>query len=161
METLSGFDGPINLHDIDPSFTLLEGPEVYSLRIMKVEEPSYVAKKTTKTQVEGETVKYVKFTFTVTDHPKFTGRKHWESLFYSNFSLQILRRIMDATGVSQTGTLQDWFAELNQIQPVIKLEINQVPDVNRDGTPNPNTVKEDGTPRNKNVVNWRAGVQPA
>lgn len=160
MEQIISFDY-VDLHDVDPNFTLLDGPEVYSLRITKAEMPTYVAKTTTKSQTAGDSVKYVKLTFTVTDHPKFTGRKHWESLFFSDFTLKTLRRIMEATGVDQTGTLEEWLASITQIQPVVKLQVEQVPDVNRDGTPNPQTVNPDGTPRPKNVVNWRAGVQPA
>lgn len=160
MEPIVGFDY-VNLHDVDPNFTLLDGPEMYSLRITKAELPTYVAKTTNKNQTIGDLVKYVKLTFTVTDHPKFTGRKHWESLFFSDFTLKTLRRIMEATGIDQTGSLEEWFALVSQIQPVVKLQIDQVPDVNRDGTPNPQTVNPDGTPRSKNVVNWRAGVQPA
>jgi hypothetical protein len=160
MEQTMGFEY-VDLKDVDPNFTLLDGPEVYSLRITKAEMPTYIAKTTTKNQTAGDEVKYIKFTFTVVNHNKFTGRKHWEPLFGANdFNLKTLKRIEEATGVEQTGSLESWLGQLSAIQPVVKLQIDQVPDVNRDGTPNPQNCKPDGSPKNKNVVNWRAGVQP-
>ena len=162
MEQTMGFEY-VDLKDVDPNFTLLYGPEVYSLRITKAEMPTYIAKKTTKNQTAGDEVKYIKFTFTVVDHPKFTGRKHWEPLFgASDFNLKNLKRIEEATGVEQTGSMVDWLGQLTTIQPVIKLQIDKVPDVNFDGSINPNNLKSDGvTPKDKNVVNWKAGVQAA
>lgn len=149
-----------DLKHVDPNFTLLDGPEVYAFRITKAEIAKYVAKKTTERQTAGQEVSYIKLTLTVTDHNKFTGRKIWEPLFYSEFSLKILKRIEQATGVEQTGSMTDWLTELSNIQPVIRLQVDQVPDVDREGNPNPKNVKPDGTPGLKNVVNWKAGVQP-
>jgi hypothetical protein len=152
-----------DLKDVDPNFTLLDGPEVYALRITKAEFKTYIAKTTTKTQTAGEEVEYIQLTFTVANHPKFTGRKHWESFFGAapdSFSLKCLKRIEEATGVAQTGSMEDWLKELSNIQPIVRLQIDRVPDVNRDGTPNERTKKADGTPGEKNVVNWKAGVQP-
>lgn len=150
----------LDLKDIDPNFTLLDGPEVYSLRISKAELATYIAKTTTKNQTAGDEVAYVKLTLNVVDHPKFTGRKLWEPLFPGDFSFKTLKRIEEATGIPQTGSMEAWLLELSAVQPIVKLQVDQVPDVNRDGTPNDRTKKSDGTPGMKNVVNWRAGVQP-
>jgi hypothetical protein len=154
-----------DLKDVDPNFTLLDGPEVYSFRITKAELTSYTAKTTNKNQTAGDEVDYVKLTLTVTNHPKFSGRKLWEPLFPGDFSLKTLKRIEEATGIVQTGSMESWLAEVSQIQPTIKAQVDQVPDLMKEpGTgnmiPNPKTVKSDGTAGLKNVVNWRSGVQP-
>jgi hypothetical protein len=149
----------VDLKDVDPNFTLLD-PEMYDLRITKAELVTYVSKHDTKTLKTGEEGTYFKFAFTVVDHPKFTGRKIWETLFPSEFSLKILRRIADNTGISQSGSLEDWCKEVTQISPTVKLMVDKVPDtIGKDGVPNPRTQKADGTASDKNVINWRAGVQ--
>ena len=151
----------VDLKDIDPNFTLLDGPEFYNLRITKAEFSSYTAKKETKTQQVGDEVTTVKLALTVVDHPKFTGRKLWETLYPGEFSFKVCRRIEDATGVQQTGSLEDWLKELSNVQPVIKVQVDQIPDtIGNPPQPNPKTVKPDGTPGLKNIVAWRAGVQP-
>lgn len=160
-----------NLNEVDPNFELLD-PEVYSLIISKAELRTYAAK--TANPAKGINVgdegTYVSFMFTVTDHGKFSGRKHFESLFNSPFSLKALRRIADATGIPQTGTLQDWLTSLSGVNPTIKLKIDKVEDVVRtknpmtgeyDSSPNPRTVKSDGSPSMKNVVDWKSGVLTA
>jgi hypothetical protein len=164
MDQVMGFEY-VDLKNVDPNFTLLDGPEVYSFRITKAEMPTYIAKKDTATQKAGDEVKYIKFTFTVVDHPKYTGRKHWEPLFGANdFNIRILKRIEEATGVVQGGSLASWLEELSTIQPVVKLQIDKVPDgqtLQGVFTPNPGNVNADGSARDKNVVNWKSGVSPA
>jgi hypothetical protein len=154
----------IDLKDIDPNFTLLD-PEFYNLRITKAEIKTYLIKDGSAavrkgTANVGDEGTYLNFAFTVVDHQKFTGRKHWESLFPSDFSFKCLKRIEEATGVQQTGSMEDWLSQLTAIGPTVKLKVDKVPDVNRDGTPNQKTMKADGTPGEKNVVDWKAGVAP-
>jgi hypothetical protein len=143
----------IDLKDVDPNFTLLPGPEIYSLRITKAELAAYIARKTTASQEAGQEVPYVKLTLTVVDHPNFTGRKLWESLFPGDFGYKTGRRIMEATGVNQTGTMEEWLTELTSVQPVIKVLVDQVPDQFKSTST--------GKPELKNQVNWKGGVQPA
>jgi hypothetical protein len=143
----------VNLNDVDPSFQPLDA-EVYDLRITKAELKPYKDRKT------DEEKKRIAFTFVVTDHPKFSGRKLWESFFPNNFAFGTLRRIMDATGITQTGSLEDWLTELSTVQPTIRVKVDIEEDVYRDGTPNPKTVKADGTAALKNVIAWKSGVQP-
>lgn len=159
-----------NLNEVDPNFELLD-PEVYTLRISKAELRTYLAKTANpeKGVNVGDERAYVNFTFTVINHPKFSGRKHFESLFPSNFSLKTLRKIADATGVAQAGTLENWLTSLSSIQPAIKLKVDKVEDLQRvkgsDGEytsiPNPATMNSDGTPSMKNTVDWKAGVLQA
>lgn len=149
----------VNLSEIDPNFTPVD-EAFYNLRVTKAELRSYVSTKDTKTLKTGDTGEYVNFRFTITGHEKFSGRTLFESLFPNEFTFKVLRRVQDATGVQQTGSLEDWLKELTSISPTIKVKITKVPDVYRDGTANPKTAKPDGTPSDKNVVDWKAGVQP-
>jgi len=64
-----------------------------------------------------------------------------------------------ATGIEQTGSLADWLKELARTGVVVKLFVDEVPDIFKDGTPNPKTVNTDGTPSTKNAINWKMGVQ--
>lgn len=148
----------VDLKDVDPNFTLLD-PEVYNLRIVKAAVEEYVSQKDTKSLKMGETGTRFKMTFSVTDHPKFTGRRIWHTFWPNDFDLKNLRRISDATGVPQTGSLADWGAELTQVQPTVKLLVSKVPDVNFSGVPNPQNTKEDGTPGERNEITFKAGVQ--
>lgn len=151
----------VDLKDIDPNFTLLD-PEFYNLRITKAELQGYEVKAGSAAALRGEPVgtqkAFVKIAFTVVDHQKFTGRKIWESLFPSDFSFKCLKRIEEATGVPFTD-MEGWLVELTNTAPVVKLKVDKVQDVMRDGTPNQKTMKSDGTPGDKNQVDWRAGVQ--
>ena len=151
MEAVQDWNN-VNIQDIDPNFTLLDGPEVYTLRITKGEKKSYIAKKTTATQEAGQEVPFVQLTLTVVDHPNFTGRKLWEPLFPGDFGFKTARRIGEATGVMQTGDTDAWLAELTNVQPTIKVLVEQVPDVFKS--------QQTGKPENKNQVHWKAGVQP-
>lgn len=162
METNAPFDfRHMDLKDVDPNFTKLDGPQVYSLRISSAAFAEYTAKTTNKNQTVGDQVTYIKLALTVVDDPKFTGRKLWEPIFPGDFSAKILKRIEEATGVEQTGDMEGWLAQLSSIQPVIKVQVDLVPDTQRDGSPNPRTVKQDGSADTKNTVNWKAGVSPA
>lgn len=159
-----------DLNDVDPNFSLLE-PEVYTLRISKAELLTFKAKtaQPAKGINVGDEGTYIKFTFIVTNHPKSAGQRHWETFFSSPFALRNLRRIADASGVPQAGSMENWLSSLSTIQPSIKLKIDKVDDVVRvknasgeyDEVPNPRTVNSDGTPSKKNTVDWRAGVMQA
>jgi hypothetical protein len=151
----------VDLKDVDPNFTLLD-PEYYNLRITKAELRTYNVKADSAAVIAGKATvgeerAFINFAFTVVGHDKFTGRKLFESLFPSEFSFKCLKRIEEATGVQQKSSLEDWLAELTQIQPVIKLNVEKVPDVIK-GIPNPKTVRPDGTPGDKNQVAWKSGV---
>lgn len=153
-----------DLKDVDPNFTLLDGPEFYNFRITKAELKSYVVKAESAAVRDGKATAgdeghYINFALTVVEHPKFTGRKIFETIFPSDFSLKILKRIEQATGVEQTASMENWLVQLTTIQPTIKVLVEQVPDLMK-GQPNPKTQKPDGSPGNKNQVSWKSGVQP-
>lgn len=152
------------LRDVDPNFTLLDGPEFYNFRITKAELKSYQVKAESAAVRDGKAnagddASFINFTLTVVEHPKFTGRKIFEAIFPSDFSLKILKRIEQATGVEQTASMEDWLAQLTSIQPTVKVLVEQVPDLIK-GVANPKNTKPDGSPGNKNQVSWKSGVQP-
>ena len=60
---------------------------------------------------------YVQFKFTVIDSPDFSGRSFYKSIFEDkeggkNPSARQLRILMDASGIQQDGTFDQWLAEL-------------------------------------------------
>jgi hypothetical protein len=160
----------INLNEVDPNFDLLD-PQVYTFRISKAELRPYTVKTANPTQglSVGDQNVYVNIQFTVTNDPKFSGRKHYESLFPSRVSFKNLRKIQDTTGIPQTSTMEDWLKSLSDIQPSVKLKIDKVEDVRyvkgADGkyttVANEHTANADGTPSLKNAVDWKAGVMQA
>lgn len=154
----------VDLKDVDPNFTLLD-TEFYNLRITKAEIKTYVVKADSAAVRNGKAApgdegRYINFALTVVDHPKFTGRKIFETLFPSEFAFKCLKRIEEATGIPQVSSMEDWLATLSTTQPTVKLQVEQIPDLMKDGSPNPKNVKSDGSAGNKNQVNWRSGVQP-
>jgi hypothetical protein len=155
----------VHLDQIDPSFTPIDD-DFYTLKILSAERREYDVKPGSKayTGTPGQKGEYINFGFAVTDSAKFAGRRVYESLFPNGFTFKVMRNIQDAVGISQNGDTTAWLAKLSTVQPLVKLKVAIVPDVNRDGTPNPKTAKTlaDGTvvAGNKNVIDWKSGVQP-
>lgn len=150
----------VHLDQIDPSFTTIE-EGFYNLKIVSAELREYDVKPGTKAYTgPGQKGHFINFGFAVTNSPKFAGRRVYATLFENGFDFKVMRRIQDATGVQQNGDTSAWLGKLGSIQPIVKLKVAVVPDVMRDGTPNPKTVKGDGTPGDKNVIEFKAGVQP-
>lgn len=61
--------------------------------------------------------KYTNFKFTVVDNPQFSGRSFYQSIFDDkeggkNYSAAKLRKLMDCTGVPQTGDYTEWLTDL-------------------------------------------------
>jgi len=153
-ETVNSFDY-VHLDQIDPSFTMID-EDYYNLKLITAEQKEY-----DNTAKGGKAGKFIKFGFAVQDHPKFTGRRVWPSAMFPNeFVFRILRRIQDATGVNQNGDTTGWLNKLQAIGPVLKLKVVVVPDTNYNGTPNPKTVRPDGSPGDRNDIDWKAGIQP-
>lgn len=160
----------VDLKEVDPTFELLD-PEMYELRISKAEFRTFNYKQDNPAKgiSAGDEGRYVNMSFTVANHPKFSGRKYFHSFWLNQFDLKNLRRIADAAGVEQKGTMEEWLQSLSSIQPSVRLKIDKVPDTvrqkNSDGTyvdvPNPKTANPDGTPQLINKIDWRAGVQTA
>jgi hypothetical protein len=144
MESV-GFDY-VSLAEIDPSQQPLP-TDVYELKIVKAAIERGVSKTTNKPY------ECVSFGFAVTNSEKYSGRRVWERFFGGEFGLKAMRRIMDATGVPQVGTLEDWLKELATIQPTFKVTISEIDEVDRltkQVVINPVT----GKPQKTNKVNW-------
>jgi hypothetical protein len=153
-ETVNSFQY-VHLDQVDPSFTMID-EGFYNLKLITAETREY-----DKTASGGKKGEFIKLGFAVQDHTKFTGRRVYpQPLFPSEFSFRVLRRIQDATGVQQNGDTNSWLAKLQAIGPVMKLKVTVVPDANFAGVPNPKTVKPDGSPSDRNDIDWKAGIQP-
>jgi hypothetical protein len=154
MEDVASFQH-VHLDQIDPSFAPIEDG-YYNLKLLSAEYREF-----DKTATGGKAGEFIKFGFAIQDDPKFSGRRVWpQALFPNNFVFKVLRLIQDATGIAQNGDMKAWLVELGNIQPTLKLKVYTGPDVRFDGTPNPHTVKADGTPGDRTDIDWKAGVQP-
>ena len=148
-----------HLSEIDPSFTPIDT----GFYTFKVVSSKYNTGVISRGKNAGNPYSSLNLGLAVVNDPKFTGRRIWPSFFLSNnFDLKQLRLIQDATGVQQdpTGDLKTWGESLASVGPTLKLKVIEVPDLNFDGTVNPKNAKADGSPGTKNVIDFKAGVQP-
>lgn len=121
----------INLNDIDDSRKPIED-NVYTLEINKI-DTVYKEVKKPDSQYFGQTLQYLKGSFTIVDDPKYSGRKQWSD-FCTAFKVPLvfLKKISAATGVQQADgeTLSDWAAQFALLNPPARFQarIKQVPD---------------------------------
>ena len=153
IETDMLFDW-VDLNEIDP-FDKPVPRDVYTLKVLGINKKEFQYKKDSKTAKAGDTGQLINLTLAITNHPEYAGRRFNETLFMRRQSLQILRRLMDATGVVQEPgtTLDDWMKTMSEVQPEVKVPVLIVPDTERDGT-----VKVDpatGKTLDKNVILWK------
>jgi hypothetical protein len=139
-----GFDY-VNLAEVDPSQQPLP-TDVYELKIVKAGIESGISKTT------GKPYECVSFGFAVTNSDKFSGRRLWERFFGGEFGLKAMRRIMDATGVPQEGSLADWLKELMTVQPTFKVTITEIDDVDR--LTGQVKLGPTGKPMKASKINW-------
>jgi hypothetical protein len=148
----------VNLNDVDPNFTAIPD-DFYNLGVIQAELKPF-----DKTATGGTKGEFVKLAFSIRNHPTLTGRRVYpDPMFLNNFNLAALRRIMDATGVQQAPgeSLESWLKSLQAVGPTVKLKVETIPDVNfKTGVPNPYSMKPDGSPGTKTIINYKAGVQP-
>ncbi len=143
-----------NLNDVDPNFTPI-ATNTYSLRVVSAELVPYTDKNT------GEEKERVSLGLTIFNDPDFSGRRVWESFFEGDFALKNLRRIMDASGIPQNPgeSIESWLNRLVVEQAEVRVPIVLEDDMIKDKTtkeliPNPRTVKLDGSPSQRNRVDW-------
>lgn len=141
-----------DLNEVDPNFQPIPAPEYYNLRIMKAERRTFTYKTGAKQGQDGD---LISLTVAVVDHPEYSGRRLFGSLFPSNFSLRALRRIADATGIQQEpkAPIDTWLAALAENQPVVKVQVTYRKD--REG----NVVLNSAGNPAENDINWME-VQP-
>jgi len=103
-----GFDH-VNLNTVDPQGVKVPLGVPINFQVTEAAQKEY--------SNENGSGKYVQFRFTVTDNPDFSGRTFYKSIFEDkeggkNPSARQLRILMDATGVQQDGTFDEWLAAL-------------------------------------------------
>jgi hypothetical protein len=138
-----------NLNDVDPNFTTVnEG--TYSLRVVKADLTAFVNSKT------GEDSERVNLGLTIFNHPEYSGRRIWETLWEGAFGLRAMRKIMDASGVAQSSDeeLASWLERTIVEKAEFKAFVSNEEDLIK-GTPNPRTVKPDGSASLINRVDWK------
>ena len=144
----------VDLNEIDPVDRPLPR-DVYTLKVLSLAKREFTYKKDTKTAKAGDTGQFISMALAVTAHPEYAGRRISETLFMRKQSLQILRRLADATGIAQEAgsTLDEWLKAMSEVQPEFKVPIIVVPDTERDGTAKIDPVS--GKALEKNVVLWK------
>lgn len=103
-----GFDH-INLNTVDPQGVKVPLGEPINFQVTEAVKKTYAN--------ENGSGEYVQFRFTVTDSPDFSGRSFYKSVFEDkeggkNPSARQLRILMDASGIQQDGTFDEWLSEL-------------------------------------------------
>ena len=150
VDTITSFTHA-NLNEIDPSFDCIP-EDMYTLKILKVELKDFAYKEGNKKGIPvGTPGQYIKFNLAVTDHEKFAGRRVFPTLFPNAYSLKVLRRLADKTGVPQEPEepLDGWLARMSEIQPEFKTKVEFAKD--REGKV---LMNDYGKPAD-NAVDWR------
>jgi hypothetical protein len=140
----------VDLNEVDPTFKPLP-TNFYQLKVLKAEVKSWA-----KNEKSGE---YVKFQLAVVNHPEYSGRRLFESLFFSKKALRSLRLLMDATGISQVpgSPIEEWLRSLTELQPEFKTKVECLPDLDYKGNVKSIDPKT-GQPMLINVVKWSETV---
>lgn len=132
----------INIMDIDPTFQpVAKGPR--TLEVTKLTPKTYIGKPGSK--YEGQEQMLINGSFTVVDDAEFNGRRIFQTLFASSaYDLKGLRRLADATGVTQeTGeTFSDWLSSFEQLNPPARFKafVDVVDKPDREGNIVPTNV---------------------
>lgn len=143
------------LSDIDPSLSTIPAG-FYDLRVTKVTFKTFAKK-------SGEgTYSKVFITFGVTNHDQHSGRRVTGN-YFKDQGLKYLRLIQDNSDVPQEPgeSIVDWGKRLVAEGLPVKLYVNEIPDLNYDGTKNEGNIKADGSAGNRNEIDWKRGIQPA
>lgn len=100
----------INLNEVDPGSAKMPDGD-YTFEVSSAELKSYTRKK------DNTEAKYTNFQFTIVDDANYSGRRLYHAVFPDTnpekpYAAKQLRRLMDATGVQQTGLFEDWLKDL-------------------------------------------------
>jgi hypothetical protein len=140
----------INLNEVDPNYTAIP-EEVYTLKVLSLK----LAKAGAQAKNPGKA--YVKGTFSVQDHDKFSGRRLFATFFNitepSSRDAKDLKRLSQVTGVNQDGGFEQWLETIGQIGPSFKASVKQVDAI--DYATRAVKVNEDGTPQKDNQIDFR------
>lgn len=105
----------VNLKEVQPTTSfgdrspIPDGP--YNLEVVKASLVDYTCGENTKTPgVKGQRID---FQFAIVGDASLSGRRVFQpGLFPGDKTNDQLRRVMDATGIPQTGTIESWLSEL-------------------------------------------------
>ena len=138
-----GFDY-VNLNEVDPNFKPIP-QDVYTLQVLDAKKgggaltKDVIGKGGEITRHAGDPYEYVNFSFAVTDHSEYSGRRIWDTLFFGGKELRFMRKLADNTGVQQTGSFNEWLQALKEAKPTFKTLVLVKPD-RRDATVDVNRV---------------------
>lgn len=114
--TSVGFEN-INLNDVDPGMGKPDNGVPLTFIVSEAKVKSY-----DKTAEGGQAGTFISFKFTITNSDRFSGKSYYASLFpdkpgkdgspSKNTTARQCRILMDATGVPQSGTFDQWLEEL-------------------------------------------------
>lgn len=146
IETFGAAEVPFeyaDLNTIDPSFKPMD-TDTYTVTVLDAAYKTF-----DKTSTGGKKGSFIKFQLAVTDHPKFSGRRVFPTMFPSDFTLKVLRKIADESGVGQDpGTpLTDWLKKLVEYKATFRVGIVK----REDRTWNRETKSFSGEPKSYNA----------
>lgn len=122
----------LDLNTIDPKADTRPPipPAVYTVKLTDITHEDYVTSANAKNPNQQSYKIKIKLVISEGD---LAGRPIYTTIFGSKMTPIFLRKIMDSTGVAQTGDLFSWFEQLRQFQPDFKVQIKsgeRGPDVN-------------------------------
>lgn len=142
------------LGDVDLTFKAIP-KDVYTLQVSgaAIKDITYG-----KGEKKGTTGQVAKLQLTVVDHPEYSGRRLFETVFPDDNGFRNLRRLQDSTGVvqAQNEPLPVWLERLNEVKPTFKVSVDQVQA--KDFTTKLPRVDEAGAPVMENRVIWKEAV---
>ena len=149
-EMTFGFEH-VHLNEVDPTFDVVPD-DVYQLKFLKGEVLDFEYKPGNKKGIPAGTVgQRIKLSLMITNNDQFAGRRIWATLFPSNFTLKVLRRLSDRVGIPQEAgeDLPAWLERMSEIQPEFRTKVEASKD--REGKV---VLNDYGKPA-ENAVDWR------
>lgn len=114
---MSDIFADMNLANISPDLAPVPDGQ-YNFRVLEaaINEFAYKKDRPEKGIGAGDKGSYVKFGFVIFGDPEHAGRRIYQTIFpevgANSTTLRGLRRLMDATGVPQTASINDWLVDL-------------------------------------------------
>ena len=98
---------------------------MYDLQIRRLKRKKFVYKSGKKA---GEAGVNIDIRFVVTNHPEHSGYVLDRTLWPSETSKRYCKCLLDATGIEQTGTFDDWAQDMTDAAPIVKMFVLNVLD---------------------------------
>jgi hypothetical protein len=120
----------VNLNEVDPSAAQVT-PGVYTFEVSDAAMKTFTYQKGDNAGKEGTRLALA---LTICDDPKLSGRRIFESLFPGKGTEKQCRRIMDATGISQSDTFAQWLTDLKESKARFQAPVVMKEQKQQDGT---------------------------